>query len=243
MSALLEVAGLTRRFGGLIAVDSLDFAVEPGEIVGLLGPNGSGKTTVLNLLSGVLRPDAGRIVFRGQAIAGSPAHRIARLGMARTFQLVRPLASLSCRDNVLAGLAFGRRNAWGDAARAEADRLLERVGLGLAGDTLPGALTYIDQKRLELARALALQPELLLLDEWLAGLNPTELDAGIALVRGLSGQGITILLVEHVMDAIRSLCRRCLVMNTGRLIATGSPAEVLADPEVVRAYLGDEADA
>jgi branched-chain amino acid transport system ATP-binding protein len=243
MSTLLEVEDLTRRFGGLLAVDALGFSVAPREIVGLLGPNGSGKTTVLNLLSGVLRPDAGRVAFRGQAIAGRPAHRIARLGMARTFQIVRPLASLTCRDNVLVGVAFGRRRAWGAAARAEADSLLDRVGLGRARESLPGELTYIDQKRLELARALALQPELLLLDEWLAGLNPTELEAGIALIRSLSGQGIAILLVEHVMDAIRSLCHRCLVMNTGRLIASGLPGEVLADPEVVRAYLGDDGDA
>lgn len=243
MSALLEVDGLTRRFGGLVAVDSLSFSVAAGEVVGLLGPNGSGKTTVLNLLSGALRPDAGRVALNGQSITGRPAHRIARLGVARTFQLVRPLASLTCRDNVLTGLAFGRSRAWGAAARANADELLDRVGLGRIRDTLPGELTYIDQKRLELARALALQPSLLLLDEWLAGLNPTELEEGITLVRSLSGQGITILLVEHVMDAVRSLCGRCLVMNTGRLIASGLPQEVLADPEVVRAYLGEDGDA
>lgn len=244
MSALLEVEDLTRRFGGLVAVDALGFSVGQGEIVGLLGPNGSGKTTVLNLLSGVLRPDAGRIALRGQPIAGQPAHRIARLGMARTFQLVRPLASLTCHDNVLTGLAFGRRRAWGAAAGDEADRLLKRVGLGnVRASSLPSELTYIDQKRLELARALALQPDLLLLDEWLAGLNPTELEAGIALIRSLNGQGITILLVEHVMDAIRALCQRCVVMSAGRLIASGLPADVLADREVVRAYLGDDGDA
>ena len=243
MSALLEVDGLTRRFGGLVAVDSLGFVVGEHEIVGLLGPNGSGKTTVLNLLSGVLRPDAGRISLRGHPIGGQPAYRIARLGVARTFQLVRPLASLTCHDNVRTGLAFGRRRAWGVAADAEADRLLERVGLGGVREALPGELTYIDQKRLELARALALRPDLLLLDEWLAGLNPTELEAGIALIRSLNDEGITILLVEHVMDAIRSLCHRCVVMNAGRLIASGLPAEVLADREVIRAYLGGDGDA
>ncbi len=243
MSALLQVAGLTRRFGGLVAVDSLSFEVGAGEVVGLLGPNGSGKTTVLNLLSGALKADSGSVALKGQAIAGKAAHLITRLGIARTFQLVRPLGSLTCRDNVLTGLAFGRGRSWGAAARGEADTLLDRVGLARVRDTLPGELTYIDQKRLELARALALQPELLLLDEWLAGLNPTELEEGIALIRSLSGQGITILLVEHVMDAIRSLCGRCLVMNTGRLIASGLPQEVLADPEVIRAYLGDDGDA
>ena len=240
MSALLEVAGLTRRFGGLVAVDNLEFTLQSGEIVGLLGPNGSGKTTVLNLLSGALRSDAGRVAFHGQAIDGLAAHRIARRGIARTFQLVRPLASLNCRDNVLAGLAFGKGRAWGAAARHEVDALLDRVGLARAKESLPGELTYIDQKRLELARALALKPELLLLDEWLAGLNPTELEQGIALIQAVRGQGITILLVEHVMDAIRSLCDRCLVMNAGRLIATGLPRDVLAEPEVVRAYLGDD---
>ena len=243
MSAALEVEGLTRRFGGLVAVDGLGFAVAPGEIVGLVGPNGAGKSTVVNVLSGVLRPDAGSIVFLGKSIAGLRPDRIARLGIGRTFQPARPLASLTCHDNVLTSLAFGRKRLWGRAARDEADRLLDRVGLGRALEARPGQLSYIDHKRLELARGLALQPDLLLLDEWLAGLTPAELESGIALIRSLGEQGIAVLLVEHVLEPIQGLCHRCLVMNTGRLIASGLPAEVLAEPEVVRAYLGEEGDA
>ncbi len=238
--SLLQVSDLTRRFGGLVAVDGVSFDVAPGEIVGLLGPNGSGKTTMLNLLSGALVPDGGSVRFGDKAIHGMAAHRIAKLGLARTFQLVRPLGSMDCRDNVLAGLAFGAERRWGAAALRETDDLLARVGLGGRGATLPSELTYIDQKRLELARALALRPRLLLLDEWLAGLNPTELLEGIKLVQSLRSEGIAILLVEHVMDAIRSLCDRCVVMNAGRRIAIGLPAAVLSDPEVVRAYLGDD---
>lgn len=236
---LLETADLTRRFGGLVAVDRVAIRVDAGEIVGLLGPNGSGKTTVLNLISGALRPDEGAIRLRGAAIHGLPAYRIARLGVARTFQLVRILGSMTCMENVLAGVAFGARGAWGRDARRTAGGLLQRVGLG-GRENLPAAeLTYIDQKRLELARALALQPQLLLLDEWLAGLNPTELQTGIGLVHSLRSRETAILLVEHVMDAIRSLCNRCVVMNAGRAIAEGPPAAVLADHEVIRAYLGD----
>lgn len=236
---LLQVVGLTRRFGGLVAVDQVQIEVEAGEIVGLIGPNGSGKTTVLNLISGALKPDDGRVHLRGAAIHGLPAFRISRLGVARTFQLVRVLGSMTCRENVLSGLAFGSRHEWGKSAQRHASDLLARVGLGGRDDTMATELTYIDQKRLELARALALRPALLLLDEWLAGLNPTEMLAGIELVRSLRSEGIAILLVEHVMDAIRSLCDRCVVMNAGRVIAAGPPAAVLADHEVIRAYLGD----
>ena len=237
--ARLAVDGLTRSFGGLVAVDGVALDVMPGEIVGLLGPNGSGKTTVLNLVSGALAPDAGTIRLDGRPIQGLAPHRIARLGVARTFQLVRVLGSMSCRENVQVGAAFGTGNAGVAEAERAAAALLARVGLAGREDVLPGELTYIDQKRLELARALALQPTLLLLDEWLAGLNPTELGEGIALVRSLRADGVTILMVEHVMDAIRSLCDRCVVMNVGRRIAAGRPDEVLTDPEVVRAYLGE----
>jgi branched-chain amino acid transport system permease protein len=236
--ASLEVAGLRKAFGGLVAADDISFRVERGELIGLIGPNGSGKTTVLNLISGALSADAGAILFKGQDLTRTSAHRIARLGLARTFQLVRVLESMTVLENVMVGLAFRGTPLTGAKGEAAAAALLARVGLAGKGGLPTGQLTYIDQKRLELARALALEPDLLLLDEWLAGLNPSELAEGIALIRSLRASGITIIMVEHVMDAIRSLCDRCVVMNVGRKIAEGPPAAVLADKEVVRAYLG-----
>jgi branched-chain amino acid transport system ATP-binding protein len=240
MTALLAIDHASRMFGGLVAVNDVSFAVTEGELVGLIGPNGSGKTTLLNIISGALRPSAGAIVFEGAAITAWPAHRIARAGIARTFQLVRILPSLSALENVAAGALFGRVRRGEAVARKLARDLLERVGIGDRAAMSPAAMTYIDQKRLELARALALEPRLLLLDEWLAGLNPSELRIGISLIRDLRNEGRTIIMVEHVMDAIRSLCDRCLVMSSGALIADGAVADVLAQPEVVAAYLGDE---
>ncbi|WP_411034717.1 ABC transporter ATP-binding protein [Shinella sp. BYT-45] len=239
MSELLALTGLTKRFGGLTAVNAVSFSLERGEVVGLLGPNGSGKTTVLNMISGFLPPTGGRIALNGEAISGLGPNRIAKKGVARTFQLVRALPSLTVAENVVAALAFGRRKLWGAAARETALQHLAAVGLAGRADMPAGFLTYIDQKRMELARALAAEPELLLLDEWLAGLNPTELRTGIDLILSLKDRGISVLLVEHVMDAIRALCGRCVVMNAGRKIADGPTAEALKDPEVVRAYLGD----
>ena len=235
-SPLLAVDGVSKSFSGLRAVDGVSFTVAPGEIIGIIGPNGSGKTTLLNTLSGALRPSAGTIRLGGTVLNGLRAHQIARLGLARTFQLVRVMPDLTVAENVAAARLFS--TSGGSAATGR--ELLDLVGLGVMHEAPAGDLTYIDQKRLELARALALDPQLLLLDESLAGLNPTELQQGIALVRSLRGEGMTILLVEHVMDAIRSLCDRCVVMNAGRKIAEGPPDAVLAEAEVIRAYLGDD---
>jgi len=239
-SVLLEVHGVSKRFGGLMALYDVSFTVRENEVLGLIGPNGSGKTTMMNLISGALRPSAGEIFLGERLISGRPARTSARAGVARTFQLVRLLPGLSVLENVMAGAVFGHKRLWGREARKHAGRMLEQVGLGHAAALPVSALTYIDEKRVELARALAADPRVLLLDEWLAGLNPTELRTGIELVAELRTEGRTIILVEHVMDAIRSLCDRCIVMSSGQTIAQGTPAAVLADREVIRAYLGDD---
>ena len=238
--SLLSLNGVTKRFGGLTAVNGLSFDLLEGETVGLLGPNGSGKTTALNMISGYLPVSDGTITLAGDTISTLGPQRIAHRGVARTFQLVRALPSLSVGENVLAALAFRKEPVWGKEAEIDINALLAEVGLAGRADQPADSLTYIDLKRMELARALASNPSLLLLDEWLAGLNPTELRDGIGLITSLRQRGITILLVEHVMDAVRALCTRCIVMNAGSKIADGPTADVLVDAEVVRAYLGDE---
>jgi branched-chain amino acid transport system ATP-binding protein len=238
-TAALSVAAVTKRFGGLVAVDSMSFDLDENEALGLIGPNGSGKTTMMNLISGALKATSGQIRLYGEEISSSPANQIAIKGVARTFQIVRMLPGLTVLDNVKAGGVFGHSRKWGEELDAHAHALLRQVGLAVADTTPVSALTYIDQKRVELARALASDPKILLLDEWLAGLNPTELKTGIALIERLRAEGRTIIIVEHVMDAIRSLCDRCIVMNSGVKIAEGTPQQVLADSEVIRAYLGD----
>ena len=237
---ILSVDGVSRRFGGLVAVSGLSFDVPKNAMVGVIGPNGSGKTTLLNMISGALKPTSGRIAMKGEQISGLPAHRIARAGVGRTFQLVRLLPGLNVLENVMAGAVFGHRRRWGREAEDFALDMLRRVGLEASAKASVSQLTYIDQKRLELARTLAGEPQVLLLDEWLAGLNPTELATGIDLVHALRDEGRTVVLVEHVMDAIRSLCDHCIVMSSGRKIAEGSPEEVLSDRDVIRAYLGDD---
>ncbi len=243
MSTALSVHGARKAFGGLVAVNDVSFDVREGELLGLIGPNGSGKTTMLNLISGALKPDAGEIKLAGERISGLAAHHIARRGVARTFQLVRMLPAMDAEHNVIAGAVFGHRRVWGAEAHKLASELLALVGLRGREHVPVAAMTYIDQKRVELARALAADPRVLLLDEWLAGLNPSELVIGIQLIEKLSRQGRTIIMVEHVMDAIRSLCGRCVVMNSGRMIREGAVDDVLSDPEVVQAYLGDDDDA
>lgn len=237
---VLSLRGATKRFGGLVAVNELDFDVAEQEVLGLIGPNGSGKSTTLNLISGALRPTSGTISLRGAPIGHLAAQDIARKGIARTFQLVRLLPSMTVLENVKAGAVFGHRRRWGAEAETHAMRMLELVGLSRRAHAHPANLTYIDTKRVELARTLASDPKVLLLDEWLAGLNPTELEEGIALIRRLREEGRTIILVEHVMDAIRSLCDRCVVMSSGAKIAEGTPEQVLSDPAVITAYLGDD---
>ena len=237
---LLVVDGVGKSFSGLRAVDQVSFEVARGEIVGIIGPNGSGKTTLLNMLSGALLPSSGTIRFGDVMINGLRPYRIARLGLARTFQLVRVMSDLTVAENVAAALLFGAAPPVSGNTTETSRRLLDAVGLGAMRDTPAGELTYIDQKRLELARALALEPRLVLLDEWLAGLNPNELETGIALIAKLRDGGMTIIMVEHVMDAIRALCSHCIVMNGGSVIARGVPDEVLSDPKVVAAYLGDD---
>jgi branched-chain amino acid transport system ATP-binding protein len=236
----LSAAAVSKRFGGLVAVDNMSFSLVEKEVLGLIGPNGSGKTTMMNLISGAFKPSSGSIKLYGHQISGTGASKVASKGVARTFQLVRMLPAMTVLENVSAGGVFGHARRWGKELDDYAHALLRRVGLPNAGHSPVSALTYIDQKRVELARALASDPKVLLLDEWLAGLNPTELKIGISLIGQLRTEGCTIIIVEHVMHAIRSLCDRCIVMNSGAKIAEGTPAEVLAEHGVIRAYLGDE---
>jgi branched-chain amino acid transport system ATP-binding protein len=235
---LLSIRGLRKAFGGLVAVREVSFDIRRGSIMGLIGPNGSGKTTVLNLLTAEFSADAGSAIFDGKEILGLQSFQVCRSKIARTFQLVRVLPYMTTRENVMLGRMFGSEPVAPARAAHEADLLLERVGMAGKAGLFASQLTYIDQKRIELARALATRPELLLLDEWLAGLNPTELRIGIELVRRIRGEGVTIVMIEHVMEAIRALCDHCVVLNAGEKIAEGSPEAVLSHPEVMHAYLG-----
>jgi branched-chain amino acid transport system ATP-binding protein len=237
--ALLELRKLTRRFGGVRAVAGLDLEVREGEILGLIGPNGAGKTTVFNLVTGFVRPTGGEILLDGRSVVGLRPHAVARRGIARTFQVVTPFAALSVLANVT--LAAFLRHASRRDAEARAAEALDRVGLSARAGASASQLTLIEQKRLEVARALATGPRLLLLDEPMGGLNPTEVDVAIDLVSRLRAGGVTVVLVEHVMKAIMRVSDRVVVMNQGEKIAEGPPARVVGDAAVIAAYLGRRA--
>ncbi len=236
---ILQVQDLTKRFGGLQALTEVTFALPEGHILGLIGPNGAGKTTLFNVINGVYPPDAGRVTFRGQDITGLPPYEVARRGLARAHQVVRPLDDLTVLENVMVGACFGReRHSLSRAARL-AEEVLEQVGLKERALPPAGNLNVAQKKRLELARALAARPYLLLLDEVLAGLNPSEISPMLETIRAIRDDGVTILMIEHVMQAVMNVSDKILVLDYGMVIAAGTPAEVANNPQVIEAYLGD----
>lgn len=237
---LLETRGLTRRFGGLAAVDDVSFTVAPGTTLGVIGPNGAGKSTFINLVTGHVPPSDGRVLIDGQDLTGARPWRVAHAGVARTFQIVKPFRGMSVRENVaVAELYGGGRVRRTQAALTAADDVLARVGLADKAAMAPGELAVADVRRLELAKALALRPRLLLLDEVMAGLRHSEIDASLDLINGLKADGMTIVVVEHVMKAILAVSDEVLVLHQGRVLTRGEPRAVLADERVITAYLGE----
>jgi branched-chain amino acid transport system ATP-binding protein len=236
MADALVIRGLSKRFGGLRAVQDVSFTVKENETVALIGPNGAGKTTSFHLITGFHRPDAGSVYAYGREIVGLKPHDICAHGLARTFQVAKPFGAMTVLDNVMTGAFLRDKNT--NAARDKAREAIEFVGLSAKERTAAKDLTTIDQRRLEMARALATQPRLLLLDEVMAGLNPAEIDQAVALVGKLSQRGLTIVIVEHVMRAIMAVARHIVVLDHGQKIAEGAPKEIVENPEVIRAYLG-----
>ncbi len=238
MSTLLELRGVSRRFGGLAAVGNVNLQMTQGEIVGLIGPNGAGKTTLVNVITGVHPASSGSVYFDGRDVTRYAPWQAARAGIGRTFQIVQPFPELTVADNVAAAALFAGGASSMREAREQAGRHLEFVGLGALATRNASALTLAMRKRLELAKGLAMRPRLLLLDEVNAGLNPAEVDQALALIRAIAAQGVTILIIEHLMKVVTSLCSRVVVLHHGELISTGTPPEVMRDPKVVQAYLG-----
>jgi len=237
--ALLEVGGLVKRFGGFTALNGVSLTVQPGERFGLIGPNGSGKTTLINCVSGVLPINAGTIRFEGRDITGLPPHQRSRLGIVRSFQIPKPFTSMTVRDNLGISLEYAAAGRAGAAGHADADEILRDIGLTAKAHLRPGGLTQIEMRKLELARAMAAHPKLLISDEAMAGLSSTEVDDILEILFRLNAQGITIIMIEHIMRAVMRFSERVLVLDAGERIAEGTPEQVVRDPAVEKAYLGE----
>jgi branched-chain amino acid transport system ATP-binding protein len=239
MTTLLKIENVSKNFGGLQALSNVSFELSEGKIMGLIGPNGAGKTTLFNVINGVYPASGGRVFFRGEDVSEAKTYQMARKGIARTHQIVKPLNEISVRENVIVGACFGRHGYGLDKAGEIADQVLDFVALTERADQLADSLNVAQKKRLEMARALAAQPFLILLDEVLAGLNPSEIAEMVETVKAIRAQGITIIMIEHVMDAVMNVSDHMLVLDFGAQIAEGTPDEIKQNPSVIEAYLGD----
>ena len=236
---ILQGTGINKAFGGRKAVDNVDFHVEQGEILGLIGPNGAGKTTLFNLISGAIQADSGTVTYKGTKISGLKPHKICRLGIARTFQKAKNFPDMTVRENVLMGAVYGKKGVSEEEAEKKTDEIIRFVGLEQYSEKLPTDITLALQKRVEVARALATEPEVLMLDEVMAGLNPTEVSEAMELVEKIRGKGITIIMIEHVMKAIMTMCDRIIVLHHGQKIEEGKPEDISNSKIVIEVYLGE----